>query len=92
MKIIVFCPEWEVLYEKCVSIIDRLRSLSIDCELRTTITISDLKLLETYESIVKVPQIIILEDSKIVKRLSRDVIESNNVDNLVKLIVEYSSN
>ncbi len=83
----MFCPEWEVLYEKCLSIINRLQSFSIDCELKTTITINDLRILETYDSMVKVPQIVILEDSKIVRRISRDVIESSDVEELVKNII-----
>ncbi len=91
MRIILFCPEWEVLYEKCVKIFEKLRTYYSNVFLINNLSVNDIRLVEVYECIVKLPQIVVTDDSKIIGRLSRDSISELDVDDIVRLILDSVS-
>jgi len=58
-----------------------------DVELRHELYLDDIKLVEVRDSMIKLPQIVLLEGSRAVKRLSRDLISSLDVEKIIKMLI-----
>ncbi|GEM_PF-6860467 len=91
MRVIAFCPEWELLASKCFEIVSRLRSLRVEVDVRDVPSLGDLKFLKIENGLVRLPQIVVARNDHPVLVLGRDDIEHLSVEELVRRIINLIS-
>ncbi len=86
-RILIFCPTWELLYDKCLKIYEKLRDLDIsNVEILHSVYLEYLKFLNIQDLTIRLPQIVIIIDSTVFRFL-RDDIDTNDVDTIVNKIL-----
>ncbi len=86
-KVLVFCPEWEVLRDKCELLVNRLRDLNIDVEIFSELKLEHCRYVIIRDQIIKLPQVVLLENGRIVKILDRDFLDSHNISDIISMLI-----
>ncbi len=88
MRVLVFCPDWELLAHKCSDIVTRLEQLRLRVEKRDMPSLNDLRLVKVEDGLVQLPQIIVLQNEDPVLIITREDLEKMSTDDIVAKIVK----
>ncbi len=87
-KVLIICPEWEVLHDKCIAIANSLRE-KVDTDLITEITLNILKYIKVDDGLVILPQICVLKDNASILILTREEIDRLDISDIINEILKY---
>lgn len=90
-KVLVICPDWEILYDKCKIITNKLMD-KVDTSLITDMTLNLLKYINVNEGLVILPQICILKNNTRTRILTREEIATIDTDKLIEDILKFCYN
>ncbi len=96
MRVLIFCPEWEILYDKCREIYEKLKSMDINdgikVELLDVPELAHLNIVKSENGLITLPQVLVLGDNKtVVLSIDRLTIAKEDVEKLVQTIASCRS-
>ena len=88
VRIVIVCPDWEVLSRKCIELAEQLAREGVSVELVRDVTVELTRFLQVRDGLVQLPQVVVLKQDSLTLVLTRRELEQLSVDSVLARIRE----